>query len=123
MRVTLGQDDGTVGQKRPIANNDSLLTAQMSHMNSFPGKAMNYLKSFDLTGKNAVITGGGGVLGGAIAEAASLPAATADAVLAVARRAFVQGFRVTAIAGAIVVLLLAVMAFFQLRPKEEEAAE
>ncbi|MBL7646400.1 MAG: SDR family oxidoreductase [Candidatus Hydrogenedentes bacterium] len=29
---------------------------------------MNYLKSFDLTGKNAVITGGGGVLGGAIAE-------------------------------------------------------
>lgn len=29
---------------------------------------MNYLKLFDLTGKNAVITGGGGVLGGAIAE-------------------------------------------------------
>jgi len=29
---------------------------------------MSYLKLFDLTGKNAVVTGGGGVLGGAIAE-------------------------------------------------------
>lgn len=53
---------------------------------------MNYLRLFDLTGKTAVVTGGGGVLGGAIAEGL----AAAGARVAVTSRTLANAEKVAA---------------------------
>ncbi|MFD7812522.1 MFS transporter [Streptomyces sp. NPDC059785] len=59
-------------------------------------------------------------LGGAVESAAGLPADTADALLAAARGAFVDGLTLAAGAGAVVLLATAVAAWFMLRGQRLE---
>lgn len=60
-------------------------------------------------------------LGGAVAEAASLPADVSANLLTIAREAFVESFQVTAITGGVVVVILAVLAAVKLRNLKQNA--
>jgi DHA2 family multidrug resistance protein-like MFS transporter len=60
-------------------------------------------------------------LGGAVESAAALPPATAEALLASAREAFVEGLRLATGAGAAVLLATAVAAWFLLRGQKLES--
>jgi DHA2 family multidrug resistance protein-like MFS transporter len=62
-----------------------------------------------------VATAARDTLGGAVGVAASLPSATADALLVAAREAFVNGMHVAAGIAAVVGVGLAIFAFFALR--------
>lgn len=57
-------------------------------------------------------------LGGAVALAAEMPGSTGDTLLVAAREAFVQGLHATAIVGAVVAVVLAVLSALLLRTAE-----
>jgi DHA2 family multidrug resistance protein-like MFS transporter len=62
-------------------------------------------------------------LGGAVAVASELPAATADLLLTEARTAFVNGMHVAALIAGVIGLGLAAFAFVTLRGREMEGSE